>query len=741
VGRRTTTAARSRSGPRLIDYPRYGRRGVGRWIPSWKLVVGLVLTGAAFAVGLVAVAYTVTDVPRPNELVDAQKTTVFYADGTTPMGEFAAQNRTLVTSEQIPEHVKQAIIAAEDRTFYENRGVSPTGIARALWSNVRGNSTQGGSTITQQYVKNYFLEPEQTYQRKAQEAIIAFKIDQQLEKDQILTDYLNTIYFGRGAYGIQSAAQAYFGKNVEDLSVSEAALLAGIVPSPTNWDPRNNPEKAQQRFDYVVGGMTDLGFIDQATAAQQAMPATTEYAPTNALVGPAGYLLASVRQEILASTPLSESDLDRGGLKIVTTIDQRVQDAAVATMQNPDVFPTEDRPETLQAALVSIDPATGGVKAMYGGADYLKRQRNAVTQDIAQAGSTFKPFTLVAALEKGISLKTRFDGRSPQTFPGFYVDDAGRPRPVKNFDGKSFGSLDLVQATEQSVNTVYVKLNEEVGPEASRDVAVRAGINEDVVTPAVASNVLGTPSVNPLDMAQAYATFAAQGTRRIPHIVATVEQDGGVVYEADTSGEQVFEADVMADATYAMQQVVKSGSGRPASRLGRPAAGKTGTSNDNRSAWFTGYVPQLATAVALYNVGPNGEQLEIPPFGGATQITGGSFPVRIWTAFMRSALEGVPVENFPPRADVGKVPASQQTQTATTTPTQTTTTPSETTTTTTPSETTTTTTDPKPDPPKECGRLPGVPPGCTPAPTTTTTTTTTPPNNAAPGQGGGDEGG
>jgi membrane peptidoglycan carboxypeptidase len=637
-------------------------------VPSWHLVLGLLLTGFAFAMGLFAVGYASTDIPSPNELVGAQTTTVLYADGTTPMGEFAAQDRTMVTSEQVPEHVKQAVIAAEDRSFYDNRGVSPSGIARAFWNNLRGNSTQGGSTITQQYVKNYYLQSEQTYRRKVQEAFIALKVDQQLGKDQILTDYLNTIYFGRGAYGIQSAAQAYFGVPVEKLTVPQAALLAGIIPSPSNWDPRVNREKAEQRFDYVLDAMVDMGNLPAAERESAELPDTVEYAPTDRFAGPTGYLLDAVRDEVLASSDLTETDLDRGGLRIVSTIDKRVQDAAVAAVQNPDLLPTEGRPETLQAALVSIDPGTGGIRAMYGGADYLTRQRNAATQDIAQAGSTFKPFTLVAALEHDISLRTRYSGRSPQTYPGFYEDGSGRPVPVQNFGGRSFGTVDLVTATANSVNTVYVALNEDVGPEATADVAVRAGIDEAAVTPAVASNVLGTASVTPIDMAQAFSTFAAQGVRHTPHVVASVEQNGAVVYRESTEGTEVIAPDVMADATYAMEAVVRSGSGEYASRLGRPVAGKTGTSNDNRSAWFVGYVPQLATAVALYNVGPNGEQLEIPGFGGRREITGGSFPVQIWTAYMQAALDGVEVADFPERANVGQVPREQRTPVRTQTP-------------------------------------------------------------------------
>ena len=736
VGSRVANAPRGR---RLIDYPRYGRTGFKRWIPSWKLVSGLGLTGLLAAVVLFAVGYAVTEVPDPNEFVTAQTTVVYYADGTTEMGRFAEQDRVSVPIAEVPEHVTQAVIAAEDRSFYENRGISPTGIVRAFWSNLRGNSTQGGSTITQQYVKNFYLESDQTYQRKIEEAFIAIKVDQQLTKDEILESYLNTIYFGRGSYGIQTASKAYFNKNVQDLSVSEAAVIAGIIPSPSNWDPAVDPGTAEIRWNYVLDGMVEMGNLDAAERATLTFPPTVEYSRTDTFAGPTGYLLAAAREEILAKTELTDNDLDRGGLKIVTTIDQRAQDAAVAAINNPEAYPTEGRPDTLRAGLVSIDPANGAVRAMYGGADYLTKPFNSVTQGTAQAGSTFKPFTLVAALEQDISLRTTFDGRSGQEFET-YVDANGDPVEVDNFGNDSYGEISLLDATENSVNTVYVALNEQVGPDATVDVAVRAGLSEDTQDLApVTSNVLGTSSPNVLDMGQAYSTFAAQGLRTTPHIVASVGQGDQVVYEADTSGEQVFERDIMADTTFALQQVVEDGSGGFAgNNLERPAAGKTGTSQNNRSAWFTGYTapvftddaPQpgtsLATAVVLYNQGPNGEQLEIPPFGGFNQITGGSVPVRIWTAFMGGALEGVEGGEFPERADVGDVPEPEVTQTPTpTTTTTTTTTPPPTTTTTPPPTTTTLPTDP------ETTVLCGVPPlpDCP---------TESPPPTTEPG-GGGDE--
>ncbi|MFP5345880.1 MAG: transglycosylase domain-containing protein, partial [Actinomycetes bacterium] len=662
-GRTPTAGPPGRSGParrrRWVDYPRAGKRGARRWFPSWRLAAGVVLAGVLALVVLFAVGYALTDIPTPNEARQTETTTVYYADGKTPIGKFAVENREIVSADQIPETMKQAIIAAEDRSFYDNRGVSVSGIIRAFWSNLRGNSTQGGSTITQQYVKNYYLQPEQTYERKIREAFLAIKIDQQLSKDEILAGYLNTIYFGRGAYGVQTASQAYFGKNVQDLTPAEAALLAGIVPAPNSWDPAKNPEKAQARWKYVLDSEVDLGYMDKAARAQQQFPQTIESQTSQVYRGPNGYILADLRAEVLSQTKFTEAELDGGGLQIVTTIDQKAQQAAVDAMNDPSAYP-KDRPETLHAALVAIDPRTGGIRAMWGGPDYLQRQRNNATQDIAQAGSTFKPFALVAGLEQGISLRTTFNGNSGLSFPGF-------DRPVRNYGGSDFGEITLLKATASSVNTVYVGLNERVGAANTVEAAVRAGIPQDTKgLEANPANVLGTASPHPIDMAHAFATFAAYGVNRTPHLIASISRDGREVYTPDTTGKKVFDDAVMRDTTYALEGVVNGGSGSYAQSLDRPAAGKTGTSSDNKSAWFVGYTPQLATAVAMYNVGPNGEVLQMPRLQGR-EVTGGSFPVRIWTKFMDPALAGEPVEDFLPPANVGRAPSRTTSSSTTTT--------------------------------------------------------------------------
>lgn len=614
---------------------------------------GLVLLALAAVVGLVAWAYATTDIPEPDDFALAQTSTVYYADGETVLGTFGEANREIVSGDAIPQHVKDAVVAAEDRTFYENAGISPTALARALWNNLRGNPTQGGSTITQQYAERfYFGTTVDDYRGKIREALLAVKLDRAQDKDEILENYLNTIFLGRGAYGVERAAQEYFGVPVSELDVSQAALIAGIIPSPNNWDPRNDPERAEQRWNYVLDGMVEIGRLTQAERDALVFPETIEWVQDDRLAGPRGYLVREVEREIVTRSPVSEDELYTRGYRIVSTIEVPMQESIEAAAQS---LP-EDRPENLRVAMVSLDPTDGAIKAMYGGPDYVTIARNAVTQDTAQAGSTFKPFTLVAYLENGGSLRSRYNGDNRIPIEGF-------PEPPQNFGNESFGEIDVVRATASSVNTVYAQMNVEVGPSTTAQVAVRAGLDEDTLGLLgpdfeVPANVLGTASPNPLDMAEAYNTFAAQGVHNEPFIVRSMEYlDGGTVYQGAGESSREFAEDVMADTTYALQQVVERGSGEPAQGIGRPSAGKTGTSQENRSAWYVGYTPQLTTAVAMYQVSADGTTAEpITPFGDFVnrEITGGSYPVRLWTAHMTRALEGTEVIPFPERADVGE---------------------------------------------------------------------------------------
>ncbi|KGM09394.1 penicillin-binding protein, partial [Cellulomonas bogoriensis 69B4 = DSM 16987] len=634
--------------PGLIDYPRAGKTGIRRWLPSWRLILGLFLTGLALVIAAVAVAYAMTPIPDPDDFAEVQTTTVYYSDGETEMGTFSVQNRVILPGDEIPQHVRDTAVAAEDRTFYENPGINPTGIVRAFINNARGGSRQGGSSITQQYAERYYFgESDDNYWGKVQEALLAVKLSRQQDKPEILANYLNTIYYGRDAYGIETAAQAYFGISARDLTTAQSGVLMALLPSPNNWDPHSNQKQNEFRWNNLMDGMVIIGAMTQAERDELVYPIddVIEHQRSNRMAGPQGYLLSLVENELSSASSISSEQLRQRGYRVVTTIDKPMQDSLVRAVEDMP----EDTPENLRTAVVTLEPESGAIRALYGGPDYLTIARNAVTQDIAQAGSTFKSFTLVAFLEQGHSLRSYYNGNTDMEFEGF-------ENPVRNFGGGNFGNIDVVRATADSVNTVYVQMNEEVGPGATRDVAVRAGIPEDANgLDAYLSNTLGTASPHPLDMARAYNTFAAGGIRTDTHIVDFAETlDGNRVYEGAGTPERVFEADIMADTTYALSQVVQAGSATRVREMGRPVAGKTGTSNDNFSAWFVGYTPQLTTAVAMYQVGEQGNPEQITPFGGHSQITGGSMPATVWTNYMSAAMEGMEVRQFPARADTGE---------------------------------------------------------------------------------------
>ncbi|MFV0286633.1 MAG: transglycosylase domain-containing protein [Demequina sp.] len=635
----------SRGGKKGDPQEPLGWKGWLKRISLWILLAILAVT----IIGIVAlvIVYMRIEVPEPDDFAQAQSSVFYYADGETELGRLGVADRESVSISTLPDYVGQAFVAAEDRTFYTNPGINIPGMVKALWDTVVLDQPRGGSSITQQYVERYYVgETTTSIQGKIKETLLAVKIDQEQTKDEVLENYLNTIYLGRGAYGIEAAAREYYDKHAADLTLSEAAMLAGIVPAPSAWDPKENHDKAEQRWNYVLDGMVDADFISQTDRdAVTEFPEPIEYSNQDVFAGPEGYILSTALDEVEAETGISRDEIESQGYRVTTTIipaHQESTEAAVAEM--PD-----DHADNLEAAAVTIDATTGAITSMYGGADYLERQRNAVTQDVAQAGSTFKPFALVSALEQGIGLESRYLANNEMEFDGF-------DQPVRNFGGRSYGYVDLIEATQDSINTAYVGLNEDVTPQATMETAIRAGLPEDTLgLEANLSNVLGTASPHTLDMATAYATFATGGVKHDSYIIASVtDKDGETVYKPNTEGERVFSEDVMADTTYAMQQVVLYGSGYTANQLDRPIAGKTGTSNDNRSAWFVAFTPQIVGAVSLYQVGEDGSVEEIDPFGGYTQITGSTVPADVWTAMMGPILEDYDVVEFPERADVGE---------------------------------------------------------------------------------------
>ena len=614
-----------------------------------KLIrAAIFLAGFGFIAGstLFAFAWFTVSIPDPNAYVNSQSTIIQYSNG-EEIGRIGSQNRQILPLAEIPLDLRNAVMAAEDRNFYSNKAFSVTGIARALINNLKSGSLngEGGSTITQQYAKTAFLSPSRTIQRKIKELVISLKLENSLSKDQILENYLNTIYFGRGSYGVQTAAQQYFNRNADQLTLSQIAVIASILRSPGYYDPslsEENEERLKNRYQYVINGMLEKKWITPEQAAKTKFPTVIPRTKSGQLSGPKGHIVAAVQKE-MGKLGFTEDQLLVGGLVIKTTLDQRAQQSAVDAVTR--LYPKK-APANLHIGLAAIRPGTGEIIAMYGGADYLERQLNDATQSIALAGSTFKPFAIIAALEAGIPLTSMWNGDSPQTF-----DDLGKPYEVSNYGNEGWGQIDLLEATKHSINTVFVPLGQFAGLEKVVDVARRAGIPESIAMVPSPSVVLGVASPHVMDVASAYATFAAQGIYSKPYLIASVTgPNKGVLYEGESQTQEVFSKDVMADLTYALKGTVTGGTGSAALKLGRPAAGKTGTSQSNASAWFSGYTPQLAASVALFR---DSASESLNGIGGLTSVTGGTFPARIWTAFMQGALKGQPTMSFPAPANVG----------------------------------------------------------------------------------------
>ncbi|MFZ5849205.1 MAG: transglycosylase domain-containing protein [Actinomycetota bacterium] len=619
-------------------------KSLGRRILKWTAITGF--TGLVLGVLGFAYLYARTEIPDPNKAFQAQTTFVYYADGKRELGKFADQNRVSIPLTEMPQHVQDAVVAAENRTFWEDRGIDPKGILRAAFSNATSESTQGASTITQQYVKLLYLSPERTITRKVKEAFLSLKIHNQRSKEEILQGYLNTVYFGRGAYGVQAAAEAFFEKDAEDLSVREGAALAAILNRPGAFDPADGKEaraRLKERYEYVIGGMADMGVLD-ADAAEKAaahLPKFAEVKVQDSLGGPKGFLLALIKSE-LREVGFTDSEIEGGGLRVTTTFSPKMQRAAVAAVR--EERPTENA-KGVNIAIAAVEPGTGQLKAMYGGPDYVKDQRNwALTG--RQPGSTFKPYALAAGLMNDISLFDTFDGNT------YYFPGGGE---VNNEGGTNYGPVSMLTATENSINTAYVDMTVQMenGPQEVIDAAVAAGIPRKApgLEP-VPTITLGTADIRPVDMATGYATFANNGLRNDWFVIRKVtDADGDPLYTHKKDQKRAFPADVNSNVVYAQEQVVKSGTGTAALEFGCPVAGKTGTANLRpdtpgvTSAWFAGYSPKLAAAV-MYVKGKSGTE-NLDGVGGLPDFYGGAYPARTFTAFMSKALEGQECVDFP----------------------------------------------------------------------------------------------
>lgn len=624
-----------------------------RWV-AFLGVLG-VLTGAA----TFFVLYQTISIPSANAAFQTQTTKVYYSDGKHELGTFATQDRESISIEDIPASMQAAAIAAEDRSFYSNRGIDIKGIVRAARNNATSGEIQGGgSTITQQYVKILYLTQEQSYKRKVKEAILSIKIHNQLDKKEILEGYLNTIYFGNGAYGVEVAAKTYFDKPASELNYAQSAMLATIINSPSYYDPyvEGAEERIGPRFRYVLKGMADDGAItaEQAAKFSDRLPKFAPKRDINRYSGSKGYLLDLVRKQMDA-LEFTAQEIDGDGLRIVTTFNYKKQKDAIEAIK-------AHRPagqKELHQSLVSIKPGTGAVQAMYAGRDYLKNQVNWATSG-TQPGSTFKVFAVIAALEDGYSLKTKLNGNSPLMINGKQATEN-----QGDSGGASFGNVPLEFATQKSINTAFVDLMDQMkdGPQKTLDAAEQAGIPTSILDPIRESGPplvtpLGYFPVAPVDMANAYATLAADGKRADWYVIQSVKDYRGTTrHKHKVETEQTIPKEVAADTIAAMQKVVNSGQGGTGSN-GRticPTAGKTGTATagpeDDQhvsSSWFAGYTPKLATAV-MYNRGKNGNgDLE----GYMNPFFGGQIPAKTFQTYMNAALEGSECGTFPKPANI-----------------------------------------------------------------------------------------
>lgn len=816
-GRRRTGGGGSGSGPggrgpgrppkkRFIDYPRWGKTGWRHWMPSWKQVTSLTIAFFGTLVGIAGIAYAMVQVPDPN-LASKAENNVYYWDDNTPMIATGGEvNRQIVTIDRIPQAMQNAVISAENKSFMDDSGVDPMGIARALKNMATGGETQGGSTITQQYVKNSMLNQSQTVTRKFKELFISIKVGAKSSKKEIMAGYLNTSYYGRGAYGIQAAARTYYGVDSDKLNPSQCAFLAALLKGPTYFDPagavdidpratpESNKRNSMERWKWILDEEVKDGHLTAAERAKFTDYPTPGPIKKNAqMAGQIGYLVSLANSYVKANTEpkITSDQLAQGGYQIHTTFNkQKVAEleASVKKVRDknlkPDtrkLTPSETKNTTLaldggyvdkfvQFGGATVDPKDGAIIAIYGGTDATQHFTNNADESGAQVGSTFKPFVLAAAMTHGardpkgepvqddgertkVSPKSVFSGKNDlviNTYDGkpWINGDTKAPWTQQNDDGESKPKVTLREAMELSMNSPYVQLGQDVGTDKVHDAAVAAGLKvsptnglDDYKNSVTYS--IGTSSPSAIRMAGAYATFAAHGTQNDPFSVTSVLKNGNTIYKHEKKSKVAFDANVADTVTDVLKGVVEKGTGTPAQLDdGRQVAGKTGTTDDNKSAWFIGYTPQLTTSIGMWRLDDKAEGKKktfLSMFGtaGKEKVHGNSFPAQIWHDYMSQAVKGLPKADFTePSEDPGKMiwaPGTSPSPTPSqTTPSQTPTTKAPTTPATTPSTTPPTTPTDTPTTPCapldwNCHHTPG---GGSTSPTPSTTAT-------RPGNGGG----
>ncbi|MFI5770119.1 transglycosylase domain-containing protein [Streptomyces sp. NPDC051658] len=635
------------------------RTGWRRAVPTWRMVLGAALLVAALLIGGFIAGYELVGIPAANTSATAQSNVYLYKDGSV-LARSGEVNRENVKLAQVPLTVQHAVLAAEDRDFYSERAVDLKAMARAAFNTLTGKGKQGGSTITQQYVKNYYLGQEQTVIRKIKEFFIAVKLNREESKDQIFEGYLNTSYFGRNAYGIQAAAQAYYSKDIGGITTAEGAYLASLLNAPSAYDVVVHPENkaaALGRWNYVLDGMVKEKWLGAGERAAMKFPVPGKVKPSTGLSGQRGYLVQAVEDYLTGNDVIDENTLATGGYRITTTLEKKKQDALVKAVDDnvmSHTSPDRKADRNVRVGGASIDPGTGRVVAMYGGIDYTKQYVNNATRRDYQVGSTFKPFVFTSAVANGsttqdgrlITPNTLYDGTNKRMVQGPHGPTGYAPA---NEDDIDYGPITVSTATDKSVNAVYAQMAEDVGPDKVKQTAVGLGLPKNTpdltATPSIA---LGVSTASVLDMTEAYATLANHGRHRAYTLVDRISKDGEDLKLPDSGHTEQAVSREAADTTTAiLQSVVEGGTGTAAQGAGRPAAGKTGTAEEDRAAWFAGYTPDLTTVVAVMGQDPE-TGVQKPLYGalGLARINGGGAPAQTWAQYTEAALRSTTATDF-----------------------------------------------------------------------------------------------
>ncbi|MGW6390536.1 transglycosylase domain-containing protein [Streptomyces sp. NPDC055103] len=776
---------------RIIDYPRYDKYGWRRWLPSWKLVTGTFLVFVGVLMGGAVFAYSNVVVPKEDATATSQNNIYYWKDGSRMVATGSGTNRQIVGIEQIPRVMQEAVVSAENKTFWTDSGIDPMGIGRAVWNMAKGGETQGGSTITQQYVKNNRLNDQsQTVTRKVKELFISMKVGNEYEKPVIMAGYLNTAYYGRGAYGIQAASRAYFNKDAKRLNASESALLAAVLKGATYYDPAGYPEidpeatpqknlvRATERWSWILDEMVkDKKITAEERAKYTTFPKVQKRKQDAALSGQIGYLVSTAKANFINNNTegIGTKELERGGYEIYTTFEKKKVDELEKAVKkvydeniDPEKRPTKDT--NVQFGGASVDVKTGELVAIYGGQDATKHFTNNADTTGAQVGSTFKPFVLAAAMKDGVRDpelgavqdassrtivdpdKSRYSGKNKLKIRDYrgeiWENEKGDEWLQTNDGDQSYGPMTLRRAMIKSANSPYVQLGMDIGIDKVREAAVLAGLREDsLVKGEVPSFSLGISSPSAIRMAGAYATFANNGERNEPFSVTKVVEGGKTIYTHKAKPETAFSSAIASNVTDVLRDVVEDpeGTGNNAAIPGRAVAGKTGTTDGNRSAWFVGYTAQLSTAIDMYRYDDdetkkNREFEKMYGTGGKDTIHGSSFPSQIWNDYMTEAVAGMPDVKFPEPEKLedakavfgGGATSPTPTPSATPTPTETSATPTTAPATTPPATATTTAPAQRPSKPGkptcsvwdfDCNNPGGGPGGSTGEPTTAPPTT------------------